>query len=230
MLWIPIDLGLVLSRPSSRAYSSKDLSCEVLDASYQLRLMVPDIYMSSKLGVERRKILFLLPSSLFFFVILPIVTLFVGERVDSIFGIPPFPIYPFNYAAGLVILILGAAIVLESIRLLLKEGKGVPLGDLLPYKQSKTLITSGIYAHTRNPMLLGYLMSLCGLGLISQSPSSAFILPLVYTAIWTVWIKKREEPALLRRFGEAYHQYKARTPFLIPRSRRKSEADSASIA
>jgi len=112
---------------------------------------------------------------------------------------------------------LGMALVIQSIRMLYKMGRGVPLGEVYPYSQSSILLTSGIYAYTRNPMLLGYLLSLCGFGLTFQSIGIAFLLPIFYMSIWMIWIKKFEEPALKQRFGEAYQQYKARTPFILPR-------------
>jgi len=91
------------------------------------------------------------------------------------------------------------------------------MGDLIPSDQSRTLITSGVYSRTRNPMLFGYLLCLCGLGLLEGSLSSAFLLPLIYLGVWLAWIKLREEPALERRFGEGYSRYREEIPFLIPR-------------
>jgi len=179
--------------------------------------------MNSKRHIKHRRLLLLLPSSLFFFGIVPVSTFFIGKWLDTIIGIPPFPPYSFNYVTGLIVMIVGITVVIQSIRVLWKVGHGIPLGDLYPSSQSTTLLTSGIYAYTRNLMLLGYLLSLCGLGLIAQSLSIAFLLPTAYTALWIAWIKKVEEPALERRFGEVYRQYKHHTPTLIPKLRCKDK-------
>jgi protein-S-isoprenylcysteine O-methyltransferase Ste14 len=121
-------------------------------------------------------------------------------------------------AAGtLPLLAYGGYFVIESIRVLLDEGGGVPLGDLIPSDQSRVLVTSGVYSRTRNPMLFGYFLCLCGLGLLEGSLSSAFSLPLIYLGVWLAWIKLREEPALERRSGEWYSRYREEIPFLIPR-------------
>ena len=111
---------------------------------------------------------------------------------------------------------------IESIRILLVRGKGIPLGDVFTEDQSTELITTGIYAQTRNPMLFGYLLVLVALGILMRSISIAFIIPSVFIILWTIWLKIREEPALEVRFGKAYLEYKKETPYLIPRQKRKS--------
>ncbi len=127
---------------------------------------------------------------------------------------------PINYAIGTAATLSGALVVYESIRALLVDGRGVPLGDLIPSQQSKRLITTGVYSYTRNPMLLGYLLALSGLGYAIRSPSATLILPAIYTLVWTAWIKGHEEPRLESRFGDEYLEYRAATPFLFPRLRK----------
>lgn len=175
--------------------------------------------MASK-TVDRRRLVCLLPSSIFFFLIVPSATLVIGARIDSVLSLPIFPVPPINYAIGAAATLSGALVVYESIRALLVDGRGVPLGDLFPSQQSRRLITTGVYSSTRNPMLLGYLVALSGLGCALRSPSAFLILPVAYALVWTAWIKGHEEPRLERRFGEEYVEYRASTPFLIPRLRK----------
>jgi protein-S-isoprenylcysteine O-methyltransferase Ste14 len=166
-----------------------------------------------------RRIL-LVPSSVFFFLIVPAVTSVIGGWLDGLLELPlvrqPIPVV----AGALSLLVYGEYFVIESIRVLLDEGGGVPLGDLIPSDQSRALIITGVYSKTRNPMLFGYLLCLCGLGLLEGSLGSAFLLPVLYLGAWLTWIKLREEPALEKRFGEEYGRYREETPFLIPRLRR----------
>jgi len=169
---------------------------------------------------DRRRLFYLLPSSIFFFLIVPSATLIKGARIDSVLSLPFFPVSPLNYTLGAAAILSGALIVFESIRVLLVDGRGVPLGDLIPSQQSRRLITIGVYSSTRNPMLLGYLLALSGFGFALQSMSATLILPVTYTLVWTVWIKGYEEPRLEGRFGEEYVEYKVATPFLIPRPRK----------
>jgi protein-S-isoprenylcysteine O-methyltransferase Ste14 len=160
----------------------------------------------------------------------PSATLVIGARIDSALSLPSFPVPPLNYALGAAATLSGALVVYESIRALLVDGRGVPLGDLIPSQQSRRLITTGIYSYTRNPMLLGYLLALSGLGCTLQPTSATLILPTVYTLVWTAWIKGHEEPRLERRFGEEYVEYRAATPFLFPKLRNPgNKAKGASI-
>ena len=175
-----------------------------------------------KMGSSLRRYLLLLPSSVFFFIVVPIVTLYSGRLVDEAL-LPGLNIWSTASAAvGLLFLLFGGYFVLESIRVLLVTGGGIPLGDLIPSDQSEVLVSDGVYSMTRNPMLFGYLLALSGAGLLTRSFSVAFTFPLLYTAIWTAWIKGREEPALERRFGDEYRRYREETPFLVPRLLPKS--------
>lgn len=169
------------------------------------------------MGSSLRRYLLLIPSSVFFFIVVPIVTLFSGRLLDEAL-MPELNNWLYASAAvEAIFLFSGGYFVLESIRTLLVTGRGIPLGDLIPSDQSEVLVLEGVYSMTRNPMLFGYLLSLSGVGLLIQSFSTAFIFPFIYTALWTAWIKGREEPALERRFGDEYQRYREETPFLVPR-------------
>lgn len=81
---------------------------------------------------------------------------------------------------------------------------------LEPWKPSTTLVTSGIFRFSRNPIYLGFLMILVGLGLYRDSPwIVAMALPL--WAVYRIGVIAREEVYLARLFGEEYRTYCART-------------------
>ena len=98
--------------------------------------------------VDRCRLVYLLPSSIFFFLIVPSATLVIGARVDSVLLLPIFPVPPINYSIGAAATLSEALVVYESIRVLLVYGRGVPLGDLIPSQQSRKLITIRIYSST----------------------------------------------------------------------------------
>ena len=81
-----------------------------------------------------------------------------------------------------------------------------------PYKidAASTLVTSGVYRWTRNPMYLGLLLVLFGVVAYSQD-----VLALLAPAAFIVTLNRLqirpEERAMLQTFGEAYTAYEART-------------------
>jgi protein-S-isoprenylcysteine O-methyltransferase Ste14 len=164
-----------------------------------------------------RKILLIIPSSVFFFLFVPLFSFFFGRRLDLFLELNAFDLGWMRILLSLTILLVGGYYVVESIRILFVQGAGVPLGDVFPNDQSTNLITTGVYGQTRNPMLFGYLLCLISLGIVMISISIALIIPTLYVLIWTIWIKTREEPALEVRFGDQYREYKANTPYLVPR-------------
>jgi steroid 5-alpha reductase family enzyme len=81
---------------------------------------------------------------------------------------------------------------------------------------AEDLVTSGVYAHVRNPMYLGNAFLLAGLGLATSS--RVFMLMGVPIGVAThATIMAAEEDFLRRKFGPAYEAYCARVPRLLPR-------------
>jgi len=158
-----------------------------------------------------------LASYLTIFVVMPTVTFLVGRIVDSRLGLPRYPPMPWNLIVGLVVFLGGLWLGLKSTRLLYSLGGGLPWGEARKEAKTSRLVTSGVYAYIRNPMIIGYTLLPFGMGVMFQSPGMALsISPLVLVAN-VVIVKLVEEPNLVERFGEEYIQYRARTPFLFPR-------------
>jgi protein-S-isoprenylcysteine O-methyltransferase Ste14 len=80
--------------------------------------------------------------------------------------------------------------------------------------QPERLVTTGVYAYTRNPMYMGHLLFLAGLTLATRSPLS-----LAVTAGLVHWYDertRRDHRRLAEIFGEPYRQYAARVPRWLP--------------
>jgi len=155
-------------------------------------------------------------SYLLIFLIVPIATFVVGRQLDSQLGLPPFPPFPLNFLFGFSVFFGGLALGITSTRLLYRVGGGLPWGELDSKAQSAILVTSGVYAFSRNPMTLGYSALPCGMGLMFHSLSMTLVVPTVVLTIMVIWLKVWEEPNLDKRFGAPYRAYQKRTPFLIP--------------
>ena len=72
--------------------------------------------------------------------------------------------------------------------------------------RSATVVSTGVYRITRNPMYLGMALILLGLALYLASPW-ALLGPLVFAAFITRFQIQPEERALTARFGAAYTAY-----------------------
>lgn len=168
------------------------------------------------------KMLLIVPSSLFFFLLVPLASWVVGKRLDALLGLPTLELGEGGMVVVAFLFIFGAYYVLGSIRGLFIEGGGIPLGDVLPANQSTELVTGGVYGSTRNPMLFGYLLILAAQGIALNSLTMAFMIPTIFIGLWSLWLKNSEEPRLEARFGEAYIEYRRITPFLIPRPLRNT--------
>lgn len=80
-----------------------------------------------------------------------------------------------------------------------------------PLKPSATssIVQSGVYRYTRNPMYLGMLLVLTGYGLYLSHPLAFLLLP-VFVAYLTRFQIIPEERILQEKFGQAFTAYASR--------------------
>ena len=82
-------------------------------------------------------------------------------------------------------------------------------------RKDTVLVTTGLYEFVRHPIYLGLFISLSTLALMAANllvllPTLALLI-ILYASI------DEEEIILIDRFGDAYREYKKRTPRLIPK-------------
>ena len=119
-----------------------------------------------------------------------------------------------NQTLGLVLIVGGAALVVWSVRVQYVIGKGTPA----PKVATLELVTQGPYAYSRNPMTLGALLLYLGIGVWMGSGVVVILTGIVFSGLLT-FIYVHETRELTERFGDAYLEYRKRTPFLLPRYR-----------
>lgn len=129
---------------------------------------------------------------------------------------PAWPIPVPTWLGVGVMLLSGAAWLLAILNLALK-GRGSPLALAL----TRTVAVDWLYAWTRNPIVLSTLAFLVGLGLWLQSGLFLVWVVVIVGPAILVWLSAYEERELEIRFGQAYLDYKARTPWLWPRPPRQ---------
>jgi len=77
-------------------------------------------------------------------------------------------------------------------------------------ESASSLVQTGIYRRTRNPMYFGFLLMLVGCA-IAMANFATFLAPPVYVVYMTQFQIKPEERALTRIFGDEFKAYCART-------------------
>ena len=109
--------------------------------------------------------------------------------------------------SAIPLVVAGIGLQWWSDRLSRTRGQGTP--D--PRQPPQVLVEDGPYQYSRNPIWLGRLLLLLGVGLLLRSP---LLLPYVVALAMMqhVRIVRAEEPELLERFGSAYEEYCARVP------------------
>jgi len=116
------------------------------------------------------------------------------------------------HVAGLSLIVVGFVLWFGTVALFSRVGKGT----LAPWDPPKRLVVRGIYRYVRNPMITGICSVLAGETVLFGSHwlGAWFV---VFFAINAVYIPLVEEPALNRRFGEAYESYRRNVPRWLPR-------------
>lgn len=105
---------------------------------------------------------------------------------------------------GIVFFVFGLLILLMCIARFGFEGKGT----LSPLDPTKKLVIAGLYKYSRNPMYVGVMMILAGETVFFQSYHLLVYSILIFCA-FHAFIIYREEPRLLKDFGEEYISYKS---------------------
>ena len=120
---------------------------------------------------------------------------------------------PENYWIAIGSLVLGIVAWLSTYEQLVHRGAGSPSPTA---GRPQKLVTTGIYAHCRNPSIYGKLIGVMSVGFALNSFAFCFILvPLLLTGslVEKVW---RQEPQLVEIFGEDYVRYRKEVPLFIP--------------
>ncbi|MBL4906849.1 MAG: isoprenylcysteine carboxylmethyltransferase family protein [Sneathiella sp.] len=108
-------------------------------------------------------------------------------------------------------LIAGAVFVVAGLLILIPEAlhhKKVG-SNVEPWKPTTTIIDTGLYAYSRNPIYVGMTISYLGFTLASWSLAALLLLPLCLLII-RYHVIGREEAYLEGKFGDEYLDYKTR--------------------
>ena len=118
-----------------------------------------------------------------------------------------FPVFQFIHEpvayAGVIGVFLGIIMAAISVGMFKKAGTGI-----MPFDEATTLVTSGFYSYTRNPMYVGMFLMLAGVAFLMGSIGAA--LPVfVFILIIRNNFVLGEERFLEASFGQQYLNYKS---------------------
>ena len=116
-----------------------------------------------------------------------------------------------QFVAGAGVMLIGLIIMSHTITSFIRIGRGT----LAPWSPTRKLVVEGLYAHVRNPMILGVLIVLLGEALAAAS-WRILAWALVFFLLNTLYFVVSEEPGLERRFGEEYREYRRHVPRWLP--------------
>ncbi len=154
----------------------------------------------------------LTPAGAAFFFGLITLLVFAALGVDRLLDFPELIPASLHIVVAVPILAIGLFLIVWSILQFIRV-KGTPV----PFNPPPKLVTTGPYAHVRNPMLTGVFVLLFGLGVLLRSISLVSIFTPVFI-LFNVWeLKAVEERELEKRLGKDYVEYKKRVPMFVPR-------------
>ncbi|MCB5358795.1 methyltransferase family protein [Vibrio lentus] len=110
-------------------------------------------------------------------------------------------LYPYNLA-GLVVIGVGLLLAMSGKRLFKKRNT-----NIMTFDEPTLLVTEGVYKYTRNPMYLGFVVSLLGFAILTGAANSSFLLTAIFVLVTDRWYIKFEEQMMRDKFGQDYEDY-----------------------
>ncbi|MGZ5429789.1 MAG: methyltransferase family protein [Thermoanaerobaculia bacterium] len=122
------------------------------------------------------------------------------------------PVIPVLSVVGTALVVAGSLLALTCAVLFVARGEGTPA----PFDAPRRFVAAGPYRFVRNPMYVGAITLLVGIGLVLRAPSvfGVAFAAFFFSNLFVIFV---EEPGLTRRFGETYLAYRRATNRWIPR-------------
>jgi protein-S-isoprenylcysteine O-methyltransferase Ste14 len=119
-------------------------------------------------------------------------------------------------ALGWILVVAGAAVLLDAFARFVVEGVGTPA----PVAPTGKLVVGGLYRYVRNPMYLGVAAVILGQACV-LGQWSLVAYALVFGVVVSSFVRRHEEPTLRLRFGAEYDDYRRTVPGWWPRRPRR---------
>ena len=158
----------------------------------------------------------LTPLGIMFWFGLSVLFVFASLWLDELLPVRMPFLAPVNLFLSVLLLLIGSILCLWPVCRFFKAG-----GSPVPFNPPQKLITTGLYSQIRNPMLLGWIIMLFGVGILLNSISLIFIFSPLFILLNIFYLKTIEEKEMEKKFGKEYLNYKKGVPMFIPRFGRR---------
>lgn len=118
---------------------------------------------------------------------------------------------PLRVVGGLVVA-AGTVLLVQAFARFVMEGLGTPA----PVAPTENLVVGGLYRYVRNPMYVAVVAVILGQALLFGQLALLWW-GLISWAVMAGFVKIYEEPVLLKRYGQAYEDYRRAVPAWLPR-------------
>ncbi|BBG65663.1 hypothetical protein NNO_0960 [Hydrogenimonas sp.] len=139
-----------------------------------------------------------------------------GSAVAIYFDLIRFRELFLNPLYHLLTLPFGILLTVAAFRAAAAGGRELARGgresENLPRLETDTLVTTGIYAHMRHPMLFGLSLVPLALALVIGSPTFILIIAPLEMIFIVVMVLTLEEAECRKKFGDAYDDYARKVP------------------
>ena len=132
--------------------------------------------------------------AILFTLVLPSLLVLWMRRLDALIALPPVASLP----AGMVIALIGAAIVVAAVTALWRHGEGLPMSPFPP----KQLVSRGVYALVADPVYLGSVLICAGVAITLGSGAGLFVVSPVLALASAAFVLGYERDATRRRFPQ----------------------------
>ncbi len=112
-------------------------------------------------------------------------------------------IFPFNLI-GIALFIGGLAMAATASRQFRQLQTNINT-----FRNPDQMVTTGLFAYTRNPMYLGFVIALLGAAVFTNAISPFFVV-VFFWLVTDRWYISFEEAAMQQVFGEEYDRYKSK--------------------
>ena len=127
-------------------------------------------------------------------------------QLNSALGWPRWDLGVLVYA-GWALILVGAAISLQGLRLFQRLGGGTPV----PTQPPQRLVTDGLFGYSRNPIFVADVVIVTGIFLI-RGESALLLYTFLIALLLQVFVLYVEEPTLAKRYGDDWTRYTQHVP------------------